>query len=108
MSLFPDDRETPADALDSVLVKLSGLELRRLSVSVTAGCVMGSNSRWGVERVNVRKATLEDVICLHKEPADATRECPWIGVDPNRTRKTIKPGLAARLPCQARLSVIGT
>ncbi|HKF20259.1 MAG TPA: IS1634 family transposase [Candidatus Angelobacter sp.] len=29
MSLFPDDRELPADALDSVPVKLSGLELRR-------------------------------------------------------------------------------
>ena len=29
MSLFPDDREIPADALDSVQVKLSGLELRR-------------------------------------------------------------------------------
>src|SRR6202163_109205 len=29
MSLSPDDREIPADALDSVQVKLSGLELRR-------------------------------------------------------------------------------
>src|SRR3989442_13184916 len=29
MSLFPDDREVPADVLDSVQVKLSGLELRR-------------------------------------------------------------------------------
>jgi len=29
MSLFPDDREIPADVLDSVSVKLSGLELRR-------------------------------------------------------------------------------
>jgi transposase len=29
MSLFPDDRQIPADALDSVQVKLSGLELRR-------------------------------------------------------------------------------
>jgi transposase len=29
LSLFPDDREVPADALDSVQVKLSGLELRR-------------------------------------------------------------------------------
>jgi len=29
MSLFPDDREVPADALDSVQVRLSGLELRR-------------------------------------------------------------------------------
>jgi hypothetical protein len=29
MSLFPDDREVPPDALDSMQVKLSGLELRR-------------------------------------------------------------------------------
>src|SRR5437660_11473832 len=29
MSLFPEDREIPADALDSVAVRLSGLELRR-------------------------------------------------------------------------------
>ena len=29
MSLFPEDRELPADALDSVQVRLSGLELRR-------------------------------------------------------------------------------
>jgi len=29
MYLFPDDREVPADALDSIQVKLSGLELRR-------------------------------------------------------------------------------
>ena len=29
MTLFPEDRELPADAVDSVQVKLSGLELRR-------------------------------------------------------------------------------
>jgi hypothetical protein len=29
MSLFPDDREIPADALDGAQIKLSGLELRR-------------------------------------------------------------------------------
>jgi transposase len=29
MSLFPEDREVPVDALDSIQVKLSGLELRR-------------------------------------------------------------------------------
>src|ERR671928_2039339 len=29
LSLFPDDRELPADAVDSVQVRLSGLELRR-------------------------------------------------------------------------------
>ena len=29
MSLFPDDREVPSDAIDSMQVRLSGLELRR-------------------------------------------------------------------------------
>jgi hypothetical protein len=29
LSLFPDDREIPADAVDSLQVKMSGLELRR-------------------------------------------------------------------------------
>jgi len=29
MSLFPDDRELPADAIDSIQVRLSGLELKR-------------------------------------------------------------------------------
>ena len=29
MSLFPDDREVPTDAIDSVQVRLSGLELKR-------------------------------------------------------------------------------
>ena len=29
LSLFPEDRQLPADALDSVQVRLSGLELRR-------------------------------------------------------------------------------
>src|SRR5690242_8773955 len=33
MSLFPDDRELPADALDSIQVRLSGLELRRPRIS---------------------------------------------------------------------------
>src|SRR5690349_10103287 len=32
LSLFPDDRELPADAIDSVQVRLSGLELRRARV----------------------------------------------------------------------------
>ena len=29
LSLFPDDREIPADAVDTLQVKMSGLELRR-------------------------------------------------------------------------------
>src|SRR4030081_3061786 len=40
LSLFPDDREIPADAVDSLQVKLSGLELRRPRVfgSCWVGC----------------------------------------------------------------------
>jgi len=40
LSLFPDDREIPADAIDSLQVKLSGLELRcpRLFGSCWLGC----------------------------------------------------------------------
>src|SRR6201998_2677360 len=39
-SLFPNDREIPADAIDSLQVKLSGLELRRprLFGSCWLGC----------------------------------------------------------------------
>jgi len=40
LSLFPDDREVPADAIDSLQVKVSGLELRRprLFGSCWLGC----------------------------------------------------------------------
>src|ERR1041385_6886325 len=37
MSLFPDDREIPGDAIDSVQVRLSGLELNARAYSATAG-----------------------------------------------------------------------
>jgi transposase len=42
LSLFPDDREIPADAVDSLQVKVSGLELRRPRVfgSCWLGCEM--------------------------------------------------------------------
>jgi hypothetical protein len=33
MSLFPDDREIPADAVDSLQIRLSGMELRRPRIS---------------------------------------------------------------------------
>ena len=39
MSLFPDDREVPADVLDSIQVKLSGLELRRPRLEPMANIV---------------------------------------------------------------------
>jgi hypothetical protein len=40
LSLFPDDREIPADAVDSPQMKMSGLELRRPRVSGSSwlGC----------------------------------------------------------------------
>src|SRR6202047_2262154 len=53
LSLFPDDREIPADAIDSLQVKLSGLELRRPRVfgSCWLGCELwrelGVGSVWG-------------------------------------------------------------
>ena len=45
LSLFPDDREIPADAVDSLQVKLSGLELRRprLFGSCWLACELGVN-----------------------------------------------------------------
>ena len=39
LSLFPEDREVPADALDAVQVKLSQLELRR--PRTFGGCWLG-------------------------------------------------------------------
>src|ERR1700726_4315867 len=39
MSLFPDDQAIPADAVDSVQVRLSGLELRR--PRAFGGCWLG-------------------------------------------------------------------
>ena len=53
LSLFPDDREIPADAVDSVQVKVSGLELRRPRVfgSCWLGCELwrqlGLQEFWG-------------------------------------------------------------
>ena len=67
MSLFPDDREIPADALDSAQIRLSGLELRRPRVfgSCWLACELwqqlGLNEFWrerlpdGREAVNWEK-----------------------------------------------------
>jgi len=45
LSLFPDDREIPADAVDSLQVKLSGLDCGapRLFGSCWLACDVGSN-----------------------------------------------------------------
>ena len=48
VSLFPDDREVPADVLDSIQVKLSGLELRRpRTFGVLAGVRVVASARAG-------------------------------------------------------------
>src|SRR5450755_1878157 len=46
LSLFPDDREVPADTLDSLQVNLSGLELRRPRPSATAGWQVNCGGNW--------------------------------------------------------------
>ena len=45
LSLFPDDREIPADAVDTLQVKLSGLELRSPPMfgSCWLACELGRN-----------------------------------------------------------------
>jgi hypothetical protein len=61
LSLFPDDREIPADALDSLQVKLSGLELRRprLFGSCWLGCQLwqqlGLHEFWDVRLAGTRE-----------------------------------------------------
>jgi hypothetical protein len=44
LSLFPDDREIPGDAVDSLQVKMSGLELRRPRVFGSCWLVC---DKWG-------------------------------------------------------------
>src|ERR1700742_1580569 len=46
LSLFPHDRELPGDAIDSVQVRLSGLELKRPRIFGTAGWRVNSGSNW--------------------------------------------------------------
>jgi hypothetical protein len=61
LSLFPDDREIPADAVDSLQVKLSGLELRcpRLSGSCWIGCQLwqqlGLDEFWDARLAGIRE-----------------------------------------------------
>ena len=47
LSLFPDDREIPADALDGLQVKLSGLICAGRACSGTAGWRVSCGSNWG-------------------------------------------------------------
>src|ERR1017187_7426311 len=61
LSLFPDDREIPADAIDSLQVKLSGLELRRprLFGSCWLACALwrqlGLDEFWGARLAGSRE-----------------------------------------------------
>jgi len=61
LSLFPDDREIPADAVDSLQVKLSGLELRRprLFGSCWLGCELwrqlGLHEFWDIRLAGSRE-----------------------------------------------------
>ncbi len=61
LSLFPDDREIPADAVDSLQVKLSGLELRcpRLFGSCWLGCQLwqqlGLDEFWNARLAGARE-----------------------------------------------------
>src|SRR3989449_8450271 len=61
LSLFPDDREIPPDAVDSLQVKLSGLELRRprLFGSCWLGCKLwrqlGLHEVWDARLAGTRE-----------------------------------------------------
>ena len=90
MSLFPDDREVPADVLDSIQVKLSGLELRRPRTfgACWLGCELwqqlGLNEFWqqrlpeGREAVSWAKVLqLEVVNCLLDPGSDFRLHRQW-------------------------------
>jgi len=46
LSLLPDDRELPADAIDSVQVQLNGLQLRRPRVCGNCWLACGCGISW--------------------------------------------------------------
>jgi hypothetical protein len=66
LSLFPDDREIPADAIDSLQAKLSGLELRcpRLFGNCWLACVLwqqlGLREFWDARLSGTRAGTACD------------------------------------------------
>ena len=47
LSLFPEDREIPADAVDGLQVRLSAMELRRHGPSATVGWPVNCGGNWG-------------------------------------------------------------
>jgi transposase len=90
MSLFPDDREVPADALDSIQVKLSGLELRRPRTfgSCWLGCELwhelGLDEFWQQRLPEAREAVswekvlqLQVVNCLLDPGSDFRLHRQW-------------------------------
>jgi transposase len=90
MSLFPDDREVPADVLDSIQVKLSGLELRRPRTfgACWLGCELwqqlGLDEFWRQRLPEAREAVswakvlqLEVVNCLLDPGSDFRLHRQW-------------------------------
>ncbi|HUD14547.1 MAG TPA: IS1634 family transposase [Terracidiphilus sp.] len=90
MSLFPDDREVPADVLDSIQVKLSGLELRRPRTfgSCWLGCELwhqlGLDEFWRQRLPEAREAVswekvlqLQVVNCLLDPGSDFRLHRQW-------------------------------
>lgn len=90
MSLFPDDREVPADVLDSIQVKLSGLELRRPRTfgACWLGCELwhqlGLDEFWQQRLPEVREAVswekvlqLQVVNCLLDPGSDFRLHRQW-------------------------------
>jgi transposase len=90
LSLFPDDREVPADVLDSIQVKLSGLELRRPRAfgSCWLGCELwrqlGLDEFWQQRLPEVREAVswekvlqLQVVNCLLDPGSDFRLHRQW-------------------------------
>jgi transposase len=90
MSLFPEDREVPADVLDSIQVKLSGLELRRPRTfgSCWLGCELwhelGLDEFWRQRLPEAREAVswekvlqLQVVNCLLDPGSDFRLHRQW-------------------------------
>jgi hypothetical protein len=103
-SLFPDDREVPAEAIDSIQVKLSEMELRRPRAfgNCWLGCEvwrqLGLDQFWrerlgaGVERETVPwEKGLELLVVLCQEDAQASCCAKDEGSDPSKS------------PCRRRL-----
>ena len=90
MSLFPDDREVPVDVLDSIQVKLSGLEIRRPRTfgSCWLGCELwqqlGLDEFWQQRLPEAREAVswekvlqLQVVNCLLDPGSDFRLHRQW-------------------------------